>query len=118
MKYAIKISIPPSVRMIASSAPALNFQQITTWEAIYQGRFSPEDLRHMIMRKAASELSQRLVDDIIKKSKIEVTEEANGLATRVSVVSMTYDDLVELLYRAYRDGQTERQDMTAQWVKS
>jgi hypothetical protein len=92
---------------IAADAPLMQWQQTHSWQSLYQMHYRPDDLMGMLARQAADAITQQFVADVLKREKIEVRDDPEGKVMRFTCVALRYDQLVELLYAAYREGQSE-----------
>lgn len=113
----IKIVVPPSIRKIASEVPALNHHQVVSWNAAVDSRLSATAFLEHTVRSACDHLAHALVDHLVKKSQITMREEHEGIVTKVKVMALTYDEMIELLYKAYLQGRDDKRDMSIEWIK-
>ncbi len=98
---------PIPVMKIASDAPLMQWQQVHTWHSLYQMHFRPDELMGMLSRQAATAITNKFVDDVLKREHIEVRDEPEGKVFRFTCVALRYDQLREMLYAAYIEGQND-----------
>jgi hypothetical protein len=104
---------PIPVIKIAADAPLMQWQTMHTWQSLYQMHSRPDDLMNMLAREAATAITQQFIGDVLKREKIETRDDPEGKVMRFTCVALRYDQLVELLYRAYREGQSDGMHRTS-----
>ncbi len=103
------MSYPIPVMRVASKAPMLQWQHTESWAALHQLRIGQDRLDEMITQQAATAIAREFVGDVLKHMRIERNESHEGLRVRFSCVALRRDQLLELLYEAYREGQSDAQ---------
>lgn len=101
-------ALPPVIRSIALSHPRLSYRHVTSWATVLQRVAREMDTREMLVRQAADAIAHEFAKQVLDGSKIEQREDPEGFAVKVEAYALRYDQLVELLYRAYREGQSEK----------
>jgi hypothetical protein len=101
------MNYPIAVMKIATDAPLMNWQTTHTWQSLYQMSHRPDDLMGMLARQAADAITKQFVADVLKREKIETADIPEGKQMRFTCVALRYDQLLDLLYAAYREGQTD-----------
>lgn len=113
----IKIVVPPSIHKIASEVPVFNHHKVVSWNAYADSRLGATAFIEHIVRSACDHLAHALVDHLVKKSQITMSEEHEVIVTKVKVIALTYDEMIELLYKAYLQGRDDKRDMSIEWIK-
>lgn len=99
---------PAEIREIASKVERLGFKQVTTWESVARMRaFDQEHLEHTIRNKAATAFSHEFTGLLLKHTRFIREEAPEGIVVRADAIALRYDELMELLYRAYTEGQSD-----------
>lgn len=108
-------SYPIEVRKIAAEVPLFHYNHLNTWQSLYQHRETDEArIKLEMVRKAADQIVHKFVGHLIDRACIRTFEEPEGVAVRVTCVALSYDELVNLLYRAYAEGQSNGMRRTPQ----
>lgn len=97
---------PIAVRDIASKVDRLSYRQTKSWDSIRQ-MHENLDLDELLSRKAADAIAHEFAGNVLKHATIVRWDEPEGLVMRVDAVALRYDELLQLLYAAYLEGQTE-----------
>ena len=97
-------SYPIAVMRIAADAPLMQWQQVHSWESLYQMNHRPDELMGMLARQAADAITRQFVADVFKREKVETRDDPEGKVMRFTCVALRHDQLCDLLYRAYREG--------------
>jgi len=77
------------------------------------------DLQEHITRTAAHQITQKFVQHVMAHHQIETRETPDGLVTEFAAVALSWPELLELLYRAFAEGQTEgmrRTESINRWI--
>jgi len=101
------MNYPIEVRKIAAEVPLFQYNQINTWQSLYQSRDSEDEIKRQLILKAADQICHKFVGQLMDRAQIKTYNEPEGMATKVTCVALSYDELVNLLYRAYADGQSD-----------
>lgn len=101
------MNYPIPVMKIAADAPLLYYKHVETWQSLYQRYDGPGEIAHRLTMSAAKEISNRFVSDVLKREEIKSTDTPEGKEIRFACVALTHRQLVDLLYHAYREGQTD-----------
>lgn len=99
---------PPVIREIALSHPRLSYRNVIPWATVSQRQSREMNLREVLVRKAADAIAHEFAGHVFKGSKIVQCEEPEGFSLKVEAYALRYDQLVELLYKAYREGQSAK----------
>jgi hypothetical protein len=109
------VNAPPEVRAIAADAPVYQWQTTQPWRDLATRPHRDEDdARAFLYRQAARGITEKFMADVMKRMSIHTTDEVDGHVTRFACVALRHDQLVDLLYRAYRAGQSDAMQRTAQ----
>ncbi len=100
------MTYPIEVRKIAAEVPLFHYNQMDTWQSLYQSREDDNERKRRLAIKAADQIVHKFVGQLLDRAHIKTYEEPEGLAVRVSCVALSYEELVNLLYRAFAEGQT------------
>lgn len=92
------------IMKIAANVPMLHWQQMHTWQALYQMHHRPDDLMHMLSRQAATAIAHQFVGKVLEQGHIETRDEPEGKVMRFSCVALRHAELLSLLDLAYREG--------------
>jgi len=98
---------PIEVRKIAAEVPLFHYSQLDTWQSLYQSRDDDNEIKRRLVLKAADQIVHKFVGQLIDRAHIKTSEEPEGRAVKVTCVALSYEELVNLLYRAYAEGQTD-----------
>lgn len=98
---------PFEIYKIASKADRLAFKQVHAWEALQMLNLQPAYLDETLPRRAADAIAHEFVGKVLKHMSIQRSNEPEGRVLRVNVVTLSYDELLELLYQAYAEGQSD-----------
>jgi len=101
------MTYPIEVRKIAAEVPLFYYKQIDTWQSLCQSHEEPTERKRRLVFKAADQIVHKFVGQLIDSAQIKTFEEPEGLEVRVCCVALSYDELVNLLYRAYAEGQSD-----------
>jgi hypothetical protein len=114
------MNYPIEVRKIAAEVPLFHYNQLNTWQSLYQGREIDEsEAKRRMVFKAADQIVHKFVGQLIDRAQIKTFEEPEGVAVRVTCVALSYDELCNLLYRAYAEGQSDgmRRNITVEMMR-
>ena len=100
-------AFPPAIRKIALSRPRLSYRQTTAWDTVLR-RAREEGLRENLVRVAADAIAHEFAGHVLKEGRIEQYETPEGLEIKVEAYALRYDQLIEMLYAAYREGQSAK----------
>lgn len=103
------MSYPIPVNKIAAKAPMMQWQHVESWASLHQMRLGQDRLDEMITRQAATAIAHEFTRDVLEQMFIERLETHEGLKVRFSCVALRRDQLLDLLYEAYREGQSDAQ---------
>lgn len=101
------MTYPISVMKLAAEVPKLYYKNMESWQELYQRNEHPEETTQRLTHKAADRIAHEFVAHVMKKMDIKTYDEPEGRATRFICVAMSHQELVELLYRAYAEGQSD-----------
>jgi len=101
------MSYPIEIKKIAAEAPLFQYNQTDTWQSLYQSRDSEDEIKQRLIFRAADQICHKFVGQLMKCAQIKTSHEPDGMATKVTCIALTYDELMDLLYRAYTDGQSD-----------
>lgn len=111
----MSLNYPAKVREIASKAPMFKVETRTSWELMVQ---MGEDAMFHVHNDASRKIAQDFVKNIHEHLTKSSQSEPDGYTVRFSSVALRYDELMELLYTAYREGQTDgmRRDFNPNFI--
>lgn len=99
MKY------PQEVYQLAQAAKLYQLQQTNSWQMLYKlGHV--RNLQEHITRTAAHQITQEFVQHVQQHHQIQTKETPDGLVTEFAAVALSWPELLELLYRAFAEGQS------------
>lgn len=98
---------PHVIRAIASKVERLSFKQVKDWDAIAQLSVSSDRMEEMLLHRAADAIAHEFAGQVLKHGRIMKYGEPEGLVLRLDAVALRFDELLELLYRAYAEGQSD-----------
>jgi hypothetical protein len=99
---------PASIREIASKVERLGFRQVTSWQSVAQMiGYDQEHLEHTMRNKAATAFAHEFTKLLLKHTRFIREETPEGIVVRADAIALRYDELIELLYRAYAEGQSD-----------
>lgn len=101
------MSYPIEVRKIAAEVPLFHYKQLDTWQSLYQSRDDENEIKRRLIFKAADQICHKFVGQLMDRAQIKTSEEPEGMAIKVTCVALSYEELVNLLYRAYAEGQSD-----------
>lgn len=101
------MSHPIAVMKLAAEVPKLYYSNMESWQELYQRNEHPDETTRRLTYKAADRIAHEFVSHVMKKMDIKSYDEADGRVTRFICVAMSQQELVELLYRAYAEGQSD-----------
>lgn len=101
------MNYPIPVMKIAADAPLLHYSHMETWQSLAQRVEHPSDLEYRIAGQAADAICKMFVGDVYKRGRITTLDEPNGKVVRFTCVALRHDQLLDLLYAAYREGQSD-----------
>lgn len=109
------MSHPPALRKLAADAPLFRFVETTTWQAIVErggyGFDAQDRMRDMAYRTAAAAITSKFMADVMKRMAIEQRDTADGREVSFTCCALRYDQLMDLLYAAYVEGQRSVRSM-------
>lgn len=97
---------PFEILDLASKVDRLAFKQTRTWAKLAQMNLPPEILDETLYRHAAEAIAHEFAGKVLKHMHILRYDAPEGRVLRLDSVALRYDELLELLYRAYTDGQS------------
>lgn len=111
----MSLNYPPKIYEVAQKAPMYKLETVTSWEELQKNK--DEMLEHTY-RQAAYKISNEFARTISEHLSRSGTSEPYGYTVRFSSVALRYDELLELLYTAYREGQTDgmRRDFSPNFI--
>lgn len=101
------MTYPIPVMKIAADAPLFHYSHMETWQSLYQMQLDHENLTSLLARKAATEITNRFMMDVLRRERIEMVDDPDGKRIRFTCVALRQDQLLDLLYAAYREGQSD-----------
>lgn len=101
------MNYPIPVMKLASEVPRLHYSNMDSWHELYQRQEHPGDMNQRLIYKAADRIAHEFVAHVMKKMEITTHDDPEGRVTRFVCVAMSHHELVELLYRAYAEGQSD-----------
>jgi hypothetical protein len=101
------MNYPAKVREIASKAPLYHLNTKTSWTQILAETKTVNDVLYYVHRDAANKIANEFARNISEHMSKYSSSEPDGYTIRFSSVALRYDELMELLYTAYREGQTD-----------
>jgi hypothetical protein len=101
------MNYPAKIYEIATKAPLYKYETKTNWTQIVAESRSTEDVLHHVHRDAAYKITSEFVRNIHEHMTKYSQSEPDGYTVRFSSVALRYDELLELIYTAYREGQTD-----------
>lgn len=99
---------PPAIRNIALKHPRLSYRHVTTWTHILSRAYRGPDAREELRRIAADAVAHEFVGRVLSAGRFEQCETPEGFEIKLDAYALRYDQLIDLLYEAYREGQSER----------
>lgn len=109
MKY------PTEVYELAQAAKLYQHKQTTSWQQMYGLRYVGDPQEHLV-RTAAHQITQEFVHRVVKHHQIQTQETPQGLVTEFAAVALSWPELLELLYRAFAEGQSNGMRRT-NWIE-
>ena len=103
----MSLNYPSKVHEIASKAPMFNLSTKTSWEQISAETSTIDDVLYHAHRDAAYKIANEFTRNISEHMTKYSSSEPDGYTIRFSSVALRYDELMELLYTAYREGQID-----------
>jgi len=112
------MNYPAKVYEIATKAPLYKCQTTTSWTQISAETRTSDDVLHYVHRDAAYKIANEFVRNISEHIAKQSYSEPEGYTIRFSSVALRYDELLELIYTAYREGQTDgmRKDFNPNFI--
>jgi hypothetical protein len=112
------MSVPYVIRELASKAPTYSVEQKTSYRELASMRCSDGDVMEMLLQRATSQIAREFSAKLYKHLTLTRREEPDGHVISAHAVALRHDELVELLYAAYREGQTDgmRRDFNPNFV--
>ena len=111
MKY------PPEVYQLASRDHLYQYQQTTSWTAVQQASWP---IHELLEQQAAQQITQDFVRHVLGSQVITQRETPQGLETTFAAVCLSWPVYLEVLYRAFVEGQSagmRRSTSIDPWVK-
>lgn len=112
MKY------PTEVYELAKTAKLYQHHNTTSWQQVYGLKYVG-DLQEYVVRTAAYKITQEFVHNVVKHHQIQTQETPDGVETSFTAVALSWPELLELLYRAFAEGQSNgmrRTSMINNWI--
>lgn len=101
------MTYPIPIMKLAAEVPKLYYKNMQSWQELYQLREHPDETTQRLTHKAADRIAHEFVSHVMKKMEIKTYDEAEGRVTRFICVAMSHQELADLLYRAYVEGQSD-----------
>lgn len=101
------MSYPIPVMKLAAEVPKLYYKNMESWQELYQRQEHPEETNRRLTHKAADRIAHEFVAHVMKKMEIQAYDDPDGRVTRFVCVAMSHQELADLLYRAYVEGQSD-----------
>lgn len=101
------MNYPIEVRKIAAEVPLFHYSQMETWQSLYQRREDENEIKRRLVIKAADQIVHKFVGQMMDRAAIKSFDEPEGKVVKVTCVALSYDELCNLLYRAYSEGQSD-----------
>lgn len=101
------MNYPIEVRKIAAEVPLFHYSQMETWQSLYQSRDDENEIKRRLIFKAADQICHKFVGQLMDRAQIKTFEQPEGMAIKVTCVALSYEELVNLIYRAYSEGQSD-----------
>lgn len=102
-------SYPISLKYLLSKVKPMQYSEKHSWESLYQMQQSPEDLMQMLQRNAIQNIANQLATKLMNKSTIDIRDEVEYKSMIFYGYCFNLHELKELLYAAYREGQSDLQ---------
>ena len=103
---------PLSIRKLTKNARLLQVSVKADWQSMYnamQGQERAEaDLKHQLCQALSHEFTRAVFENCYFKRQ----EGAECVTYSLEAYALTYDELMMIMYHAYREGQTERGSIT------
>jgi hypothetical protein len=99
------MNYPYPVLELAAKTPRLSYLQTQTWTSLSQ---LPQDYAdYIIYQQAAGAIARKFTEHVAKHMLIKTRDTPTERVTEFEAIALSYTELVELLYRAYVEGQTD-----------
>jgi hypothetical protein len=106
---------PYPVLELAAKTQRLSYSQTQSWNSLQQ--LPQEYASAIIYQQAASAIAREFVEHVTKHMLISHRDTPVGRVTEFEAVALSYTELVELLYRAYAEGETSGMKRTKFYVR-
>ena len=103
----MKLDYPPVVRQLANKADMYHYKQITTWKEIAQRKVPDDYFQEFLFRRAADAIAHEFTKKVYNHTYIQHYEAPEGVVLKLDAVALTYRELLDLLYQAYAEGQSD-----------
>jgi len=101
-----RFDYPPVIREIANGLEMYHYQHTVSWAEMAQ-RVHDGYFQEFLFRKAADAIAHEFAGKVLEHTYIQRYEHPEGQVLRLDAVALTYRELLEVLYRAYAEGQTD-----------
>jgi hypothetical protein len=103
----MKLDYPPAIRQLANKADMYHYKQVTTWQEIAQRNLPDDYFQEFLFRRAADAIAHEFAKKVYNHTYIQRYEAPEGVVLKLDAVALSYRELVELLYQAYAEGQSD-----------
>lgn len=97
---------PIPVMKVASKVKMLHYQHVESWTSLNSLHLGDDRLDVMVSHQAANAITREFISDVMKHMCIERSQEHDGLYMRFTCVALRRQELLDLLYEAYCEGQS------------
>lgn len=97
---------PYEVYAIAEKVERHGFKQVTSWSNMMQFNLPKDHHLDMLYRRAADAIAHEFAGQVLKHMAFQESREPEGHVLKVDTVALRYDELLEVLYKAYAAGQS------------
>lgn len=98
---------PYEVHAIAEKVQRFGFKQVTSWENMLKFNLPEPYHLDMLYRQAADAIAHEFAGQVLKHMALQESREPEGHVLKVDAVALRYDQLLEVLYKAYAAGQSD-----------
>lgn len=98
---------PFELRELARTVDRMSYSETRSWAELMQINLPANHLDEMLYRRAADAIAHEFAGKVLRHGHITRYEEPDGRVLRFDAVALRYDELLDLLYRAYAAGQTD-----------
>lgn len=99
---------PPALRALASKQPVVRVKLTADWDSVaMQSRsYSSGEVERRFASKAADKLAHDLAGHFLARKQFRFIEDLEGIHVKADIHAFSHDELLELLYQTFREGQT------------